>query len=753
MVTAELRRNPAAVWFDRLLIVGALAVMINGVIGWFSGGLPTLRPFTITVMLTSALLIAVVMRSDDLAAPRIIAAVVMAVSLAVIISPVIRDSAREIITIWCLIMIAAFAITLRVRFLDDLPLVAALIIAGEALILAVRIPGLGVPNQQIIVGFIAFLAVAFPLGVIRERLYGRQLLAGTRSIPAFRIIVGLLAYAFAVIAALNLLVAFPGNYWASAGLVAIVVLIGLILWQTTLLDSARRLTGALLQAEMATPWPEADAAQIMERLVRDHVRVDSVTVENAPGEGGAISGEVADGKWLVARRRVGDQGFSREDADVIGGVAALGRATYIQAAQRRHLELAANTDDLTELWEYKYWLTVLSDTSAHRLPGEQIGVVFFDLDYFKDINTKFGHMRADIALAALGKRLNNLPHWRFARFGGDEFVGFLANLASPDELAAECTHIAQVLSEPVAAEGREIVLGVTVGRAISASRDDNPRRIVAFAERDGRERKAARPTPDAGPSDTEMMQALLDGGLSVVYQPIVDLRTGLVHGYEALLRGHIPGRGAIPPPDIIAAARHLGLLDNLTQRVAKTAIPAIEEVCQRVGRRLSVSVNIETDQLTWESEALEWLAARAANSPARIVAEITERGEADWTEEQDALVTDMSARGVEFALDDYGAGQSRLRAVARRRWYAVKMDRDFLTTEQTGLTMLRHNVAAMHEIGQVVVLEGLEDDAQLALAKSLGIDYGQGYRLGRPIDIETLMRNLPTQPINLGTGK
>jgi len=739
MVTNDL----AARWFDKLLIVGALAVMINGVIGWFSGGLPTLRPFTITVMLTSAVLIAVVMRTDDLAAPRIIASVVMAVSLAVIISPVIRDSAREIITIWCLIMIAAFAATLRVRFLDDLPLIAVLIIAGEALILAVRIPGLGVPNQQIVVGFLAFLAVAFPLGVIRERLYGRRLLAGIRSIPMARIIVGLLAYTFAVIAALNLLVAFPGNYWASAGLVAIVVLIGLILWQTTQLDSYRRLTGALLQAEMATPWPEGQAEAIMEQLVRDHVRVDSVTVQGAPGESGAISAEVADDKYLVARRRAGDQGFSREDADVVGGIAALGRATYIQATQRRHLELLANTDDLTGLWEYKYWLTVLSDTCSNRIPGESIAVIFFDLDYFKNINTNFGHIRADIALAALGKRLNNIPHWRFARFGGDEFVGFLASLDAKDQLETECAHIQQVASEPVLADGREIVLGVTIGRTISFDKDDNPRRMVAIAERDGRERKAARPTPDEGPSDTEMMQALLDGGLSVMYQPIVSLKTGEVHGYEALLRGNIPGKGAISPPDIVVAARNLGLLDTLTQRVAQTAVPAIEEVCRLTGRRLSVSINIETDQLTWDSEALEWLAHRAADSPARIVAEITERGETDWTAEQDELVTELNARGVHFALDDYGAGQSRLRAVARRRWYAVKMDRDFLTTDQTGLTMLRHNVAAMHELGQVVVLEGLEDADQLALAKSLGIDYGQGFLLGRPMTIENLLAHLP----------
>jgi EAL domain-containing protein (putative c-di-GMP-specific phosphodiesterase class I) len=195
----------------------------------------------------------------------------------------------------------------------------------------------------------------------------------------------------------------------------------------------------------------------------------------------------------------------------------------------------------------------------------------------------------------------------------------------------------------------------------------------------------------------------------------------------------------VPPDELVEAARRLGALDQLTRRVAEIAVPVVEEASRRYGRALGVSVNLETEQLRYDSDLLAWIIARAQGSPARLIVEITERGDAAWTEEQYDAVDRLRNAGVESSLDDYGSGQSRLRPVTSRTWHWVKMDRDFLTTDEGGLVMLRHTVQALHELGLQVVLEGLETYEQVELGRSLGIEYGQGFVLSPPIPSDRLL--------------
>lgn len=729
--------------YDRVLVAATAVVVLGGLARWFVVGAPALRQFAPAVLASSMALIAVVTAGDDRTLSRLVSPTVLGVSLAVITSPVVSASPHDLFPLWALCFLTTVALTRRFRVREEVPLLCTQVLAGAALVLASHLPGPVSPTGRVLVGAIAYAAASVPLAWTRERLHGRTMLPNARSETGLRLTLAAAAYAVGTVAALNWLHADPDNRWAAVVLVATVVFIALVAWQATILSSLRRTSRALLRAVRTTPWPADRIDTIMKQLVSQHVRVEEVVVSSAPGTKAMLSEQVTDGRWLVARRRLGDHRFTRLDASVVAGIASLGRTSYTWAETEARLRTEAVTDKLTGLWQYPAWRSFFEAQSALRADGELIGIVFFDLDHFKEINETFGHLRADVVLATIGERLRGMSRqWRFGRFGGDEFVGFRRDVRDDAHLDTLCEELRRVVAEPVRADGRDIVPSITVGRTLSAGPAENPGRIVARAERDVRQRKSARPQPEKR-SDRDLVQALLDGGLRVAFQPVIDLADDSVHGYEALLRSDLPGIGQVPPVELVAAARNVGALDTLTLGVAEEALAVVARACEKAGRLLNVGINLESDQLHWGNAALEWLAEAAQTFPGGVVVEITDRGDTSWEAEQYEVVADLESRGLAIALDDYGAGQSRLRAVARRRWHAVKLDRDFLTTDEPGLVMLRHNVQAMHELGQTVLLEGLETQEQVDLARSLGIDLGQGYLLGRPMSGEELLAALP----------
>jgi diguanylate cyclase (GGDEF)-like protein len=389
------------------------------------------------------------------------------------------------------------------------------------------------------------------------------------------------------------------------------------------------------------------------------------------------------------------------------------------------------------------WRSIFQSASENRDIGENLGVVFFDLDYFKEVNEKYGHRRGDIILEIVGARLLSVSrHWRFGRYGGDEFVGFRRNVRDMNQLDADCQELVAALTAPITADGEEIHPGVTIGRTLSADPHEAIDQITARAKGDERRRKRERPDPSTTPTDDEFLHSLMEGGLWVAYQPVIEVPTRAVIGFESLLRFSVPGRGDLNPEAVVDGARRLGRLNDLTMKVAEIAIDAMDALAGIVDLRIVCGINIEGEQIHWNNEALEFIANKAQHSRARVILEITERGNHFWDDEQYAVVEDLERRGIDLALDDYGAGQSRLRAVSRHKWRTVKLDRDFITTSEPGLVMLRHNVAALHELGQQVLLEGIEDEETMVIAEELGINYAQGYYLGGPMRIDDLVANL-----------
>lgn len=498
----------------------------------------------------------------------------------------------------------------------------------------------------------------------------------------------------------------------------------------------------LLDAAAGTPWPDREADGRLLDALRGQVRARSVTVETQPVPG-ALCEPVGRDLWVVVRRGV--LPVRRADARLVGALAAMARASHDSSEREARLRHDAVTDPLTGLWDYSHWFSVFIQDSSHRAVGTHCAVVFLDLNRFKQLNSEHGHLRADDVLAAIGERLRGFPGWTFARFGGDEFVGFTRTVRGDDHLQQLCRDLARRIEQPVTTEGRTISVSASIGRVLSTSKFDAPDRLVSRAELDMRQRKSnARPVMAGRATDHELVRGLLEGGIDVAFQSVVDLRDRTVHGWEALLRSRLPYLAPTGPADLVVSAARVGALDHLTRVVAERALSTIDEAVRRSGRPFHVSINLELEQLRWDSELLDWLCTRVRDDGARLMLEITERtlGPQAWSREHDAVADELLRHGVGLALDDYGAGLARTDALIQRQWDWVKLDSVLLSGSERGRVMLSGLVEMLHELGAPVVVEGVETEEHLALAESLGVEMAQGHLFGRAIAGSQLLAEL-----------
>lgn len=498
----------------------------------------------------------------------------------------------------------------------------------------------------------------------------------------------------------------------------------------------------LLDAAAGTPWPAEEADGRLLDALRTQIHGHTVTVESQPVDG-ALCEPVGRDMWVVVRR--GLVPVRRTDARLVRALAAMARASHDSSEREERLRHDAVTDPLTGLWDYSHWFSVFTEESAHRAVGSHVGVVFLDLNRFKQLNSEHGHLRADDVLAAVGSRLGSFPGWTFARFGGDEFVGFTRTVRSDEHLHQVCRDLARRIEQPVVTEGRTLVVSASIGRVLSTSKFDASDRLVARAEADMRQRKSnARPVMAGRASDHELVRGLLEGGIDVAFQSVIDLRDRSVCGWEALLRSTLPYLTPMGPADLIASAARVGALDHLTRTVADRALTTVDEAVRRSGRELHVSVNLELEQLRWDSELLDWLIGRVRPDGARLMLEITERslGPQAWSQEHDAVADDLARHGIGLALDDYGAGLARTDALIERHWDWVKLDGVLLRGGERGNVMLSGLVGMLHELAAPVVVEGVETDEQLALATALGVEMAQGHLFGRAVSSEQLLTAL-----------
>jgi diguanylate cyclase (GGDEF)-like protein/PAS domain S-box-containing protein len=397
--------------------------------------------------------------------------------------------------------------------------------------------------------------------------------------------------------------------------------------------------------------------------------------------------------------------------------------------------------------------------------GRQSAVLFVDLDHFKLINDSLGHAAGDELLVTVAQRLRHAlrPGDLLARFGGDEFVLFCSNLSGTQAVSTIAKRLIATVAEPMMVGSEEVFTTASVGIAI-AHEGDTAETLLRHADaamyqakHDGRARSVVfRPdhhgsAVEALRTGNDLHRALDRDELVLHYQPIMELRSGRVIGFEALLRWNHPERGLLTPADFIPFAEETGLIVPIGAWALETACRQTAH-WQRVRDAegggadrspLSISVNLAARQV-----ADRKLAMTVANviehtgiAPEAIVLELTENTLMQDTASTIDALQALRSQGVRLSIDDFGTGYSSLSYLKRFPVEALKIDRTFidgLGRETEDTSIVEAIIRLAHALELSAVAEGLETPTQLETLRTLGCDFAQGYLLGYPLPAEVI---------------
>lgn len=381
--------------------------------------------------------------------------------------------------------------------------------------------------------------------------------------------------------------------------------------------------------------------------------------------------------------------------------------------------------------------------------GEQIVLLVIDLDQFDDVNEAFGYTAADELLCDIALRLTtNFPDAiALARVGGDGFA-----IVLPVD-RADPYRVDEALREPFLVDGRAVDIGATVGVARSPEHGSDAQMLirratsaVQAAKRAGRQHATYTSSHDEHRERfriaDELRVAFESGGLTLHYQPQLDLRTGFLAGAEALLRWP-HALGPIPPDVFLPAVAGTRLGRRISLWVLERAIAQHIAWCD-AGVDRPVSVNLAPQDLV--SDEVAGLLSRAVQTgrvgPTCLTIEVTES--TIMAEPELAIAALMSFRrmGFRIAIDDFGTGHSSLAYLQRISADEVKIDRSFVAairTDRASAAIVQATIELAHRLFLTVVAEGIEDDPTLGLLRGFGCDLGQGFAIARPAPPEVLV--------------
>jgi diguanylate cyclase (GGDEF)-like protein/PAS domain S-box-containing protein len=437
----------------------------------------------------------------------------------------------------------------------------------------------------------------------------------------------------------------------------------------------------------------------------------------------------------------------------VRGIVLNGRDVSERRVFERQLEHQAFHDPVTGLANRAlFGERVRHAVARARREQGALAVVVLDLDDFKTINDGLGHAAGDAVLNEVAKRLaiSVRASDTAARFGGDEFAVLLEDVAGAQEAADGAERILAALAEPLAVDGKEIVVRASVGISVAEGGDaDELLRdadaAMHIAKRDGRGGyRLFEPDMHEGvlarlELRSDLQQAVAAGQLELYYQPVVRLADGSVSGLEALLRWHHPRRGMVGPDVFIPLAEEMGLIVEIGRWVLREGCRRAVEIQAQAGAPLSMAINLSVKQLQDPGIVgdVRFALAEARLDPARLTLEITESVMMTDPEIVVLRLQELKALGLRLAMDDFGTGYSSLSYLSRLPVDILKMDRSFLRSGASpAASGLANAVVALGAtLDLEVVAEGIEHADQWERLRDLGCDLGQGFHFARPMNV------------------
>jgi diguanylate cyclase (GGDEF)-like protein/PAS domain S-box-containing protein len=429
-----------------------------------------------------------------------------------------------------------------------------------------------------------------------------------------------------------------------------------------------------------------------------------------------------------------------------------GRDSFLVSAvditERRRAEARvaymAHHDALTDLANRVMFQDRLQqDLERGRLAHKNVAVLCIDLDLFKNVNDSFGHPMGDRLLRLVAERLTRNLHGNnlVARLGGDEFAMILATAALPNEVSDQAMQVIETLSAPYDIDGLEIVIGASIGIAISPGDGETSEELLrnadmalyrAKSEGGGVhrffEKEMDRHAQRRRDMEIDLRRALANSEFELHYQPLVDLAQDRIVAFEALLRWKHPVKGMISPADFIPVAEDIGLIVPLGEWV-------LREACLQAAKwpsDIKVAVNLSPAQ--FRSRGLTQVVfsalAQSGLSPLRLELEITESIFLADSEVNLAVLHQLREFGVRISMDDFGTGYSSLSYLRSFPFDKIKIDRSFvrdIADRPDSVAIVRAISGLGRSLNISTTAEGVETMDQLDWLRAEGCTEVQGF--------------------------
>ena len=429
----------------------------------------------------------------------------------------------------------------------------------------------------------------------------------------------------------------------------------------------------------------------------------------------------------------------------------------------KRLNFLAHHDPLTRLANRVLFNERLAQALAKaKRNGQQVALLFLDLDRFKNINDSLGHAFGDQVLKTVAERLDRQVRSTdtVARLGGDEFLIIAENVADSQDAANLAQKVLDLFSHPVEIQTQELAVTASVGVSMypSDGRDSEELLKCSDVAMYGSKKSGGNSFQFYSPEmnahthellmlERDIMRAVKEDQFAMYYQPQLDLQSGRLVGIEALVRWQHPEKGLLNPLDFIPLAEETGLIIALGKWILQASCQQLREWRDAGYDTGRICVNISGRQFRQGTliGLVEEVLERTGLNPAELELELTESVIMEDVEETFTTFAALQERGINLAIDDFGTGYSSLNYLKRFPISKFKIDRSFIqdiTTDANDAAIAGTVIALAKSLNVAVIAEGIETEEQLRLLEEMGCRQGQGYLFSEPLSAVEMERFL-----------